>query len=158
MWEIESLSNQATETIGKKLGSLLVSGDFVSLVGELGAGKTTMVRGITSGLEVRDRVSSPSFLVIQEYQGKYPVFHGDFYRLDSYQELEDIGWDEYFQRKGIILIEWGNLIPEAIPKDHLEISIEGTDSEGSRILRFCPHGSRYEAIVGGLIKKCEYWE
>jgi tRNA threonylcarbamoyladenosine biosynthesis protein TsaE len=116
-----------------------------------------MVRGIASGLEVRDTVSSPSFLIIQEYRGRYPVFHGDFYRLGSYQELEDIGWDEYFHREGIMLIEWGNLIPEAIPEDYLEVVIKEPGLETARLLKFIPHGKRYQAVVEELAEKCESW-
>jgi tRNA threonylcarbamoyladenosine biosynthesis protein TsaE len=157
LWEIHSYSDQVTEAVGRELGKLLGPGDFVSLTGELGAGKTTMVRGIASGLEVRDTVSSPSFLIIQEYRGRYPVFHGDFYRLGSYQELEVIGWDEYFHREGIMLIEWGNLIPEAIPEDYLEVVIKEPGLETARLLKFIPHGKRYQAVVEELAEKCESW-
>lgn len=157
MWEIHSYSDQVTEAVGRELGKLLGPGDFVSLTGELGAGKTTMVRGIASGLEVRDTVSSPSFLIIQEYRGRYPVFHGDFYRLGSYQELEDIGWDEYFRREGIILVEWGNLIPEAIPEDYLEVEIQQPGSVTERLLKFIPYGKHYRSVVEELARKCESW-
>lgn len=157
MWEIHSYSAEVTEAVGRELGKLLGPGDFVSFTGELGAGKTTIVRGIASGLAVSDTVSSPSFLIIQEYRGRYPVFHGDFYRLGSYQELEDIGWDEYSQRGGIILIEWGNLIPEAIPNDHLEVEIQQSGLESGRMLKFIPHGKRYKTVVEELSGKCESW-
>jgi tRNA threonylcarbamoyladenosine biosynthesis protein TsaE len=73
LWKIKSYSSEVTEAVGRELGELLVPGDFISFIGELGAGKTTIIRGIASGLEVRDTVSSPSFLIIQEYRGKYPV-------------------------------------------------------------------------------------
>ncbi|MGB4504347.1 MAG: tRNA (adenosine(37)-N6)-threonylcarbamoyltransferase complex ATPase subunit type 1 TsaE [Syntrophaceticus sp.] len=157
MWEIYSQNTEVTETIGRELGKLLGPGDFVSLTGELGAGKTTIVRGIASGLGVKDAVSSPSFLIIQEYRGRYPVFHGDFYRLGSYQELEAIGWDEYPQRGGIVIIEWGNLIPEALPKDYLEVEIQQPGLETGRLLKFIPHGKHYKTVVEELARKCESW-
>lgn len=157
MWKIKSYSSEVTEAVGRELGKLLVPGDFISFIGELGAGKTTIIRGIASGLEVRDNVSSPSFLIIQEYRGKYPVFHGDFYRVGSYQELEDIGWDEYFQRNGIMLIEWGNLVPEAIPTDYLEVEIEQSLEEDERLYKFISHGKRYKSVVEELAKTCESW-
>lgn len=157
MWEIYSQSAEVTEAIGRELGRLLGPGDFVSLTGELGAGKTALARGIAYGLAVRDIVSSPSFMIVQEYRGRYPVFHGDFFRLGSYQELEEIGWEEYLQREGIILVEWGNLIHEAIPEDYLEIEIRQPGSETERLLKFVPYGKRYRAVIEELARKCESW-
>lgn len=157
MWKIDSYNPKVTEAVGRELGKLLVPGDFVSFVGELGAGKTTIIRGIASGLQVTDMVSSPSFMIIQEYRGKYPVFHGDFYRVGSYQELEDIGWDEYFQRDGIMLIEWGNLIPEAIPANHLDVEIEQDLEADKRLFKFIAHGKRYKSVVEELAKICGLW-
>ena len=155
--EIHSYSPVTTEAIGRELGKMLGSGDFVSLTGDLGAGKTLFVHGIASGLAVKGPVSSPSFLIIQEYQGRYPIFHCDFYRLGSYQELEDIGWEEYFNRGGIILVEWGDLIPEALPVDYLKIEISQVGRENGRLLRFIPHGKHYEAVIEELAIKCESW-
>ncbi|MDD2555594.1 MAG: tRNA (adenosine(37)-N6)-threonylcarbamoyltransferase complex ATPase subunit type 1 TsaE [Syntrophaceticus sp.] len=157
MWKINLYSSQVTEAVGRELGKLLVPGDFVSFIGELGAGKTTIIRGIASGLDVRDTVSSPSYLIIQEYKGKYPVFHGDFYRVGSYQELEDIGWEEYFQRDGIMLIEWGNQVPEAIPTDYLEVEIEQGLEVDERLFKFISHGKRYKSVVEELAKICGSW-
>lgn len=159
MWEIRSDSPIFTEKVGESLGKLLGPGDVVSLIGELGAGKTVFVHGVARGLEVQDPVSSPSFLIVQEYRGKYPVFHCDFYRLDSYQELEDIGWDDYSRREGVILIEWGNRIPEALPENYLEIAIQQPDPlEDRRLLCFIPNGSRYDGIIKELAEKCVSWE
>lgn len=158
MWEIHSHSPAVTEKVGHLLGKLLGPGDMVSLVGDLGAGKTVFVHGVAGGLEVRDAVSSPSFLIVQEYRGRYPVFHCDFYRLESYQELEDIGWDDYSWRGGVILIEWGNRIPEALPANHLEVVIEQAGlPEHERLIRFVPHGSHYEGLVKELAGQCASW-
>lgn len=157
MWEIISSSARITEVIGKELGRLLIPGDVVSLVGDLGAGKTVFVRGAAGGLDVAGDVSSPSFLIVQEYAGKYPLFHADFYRLGSYRELEGIGWDEYLGRQGVVLIEWGDRFPEALPADFLEVRISPADfSETARLLRFRPRGGRYEARVKELAENCAY--
>jgi len=158
LWQICSHSTMVTEAIGRELGKLLSPGDIICLTGELGAGKTVLVRGIASGLGVEEPVSSPSFLIIQEYQGKYPVFHCDFYRLGSYQELVDIGWEEYFNRGGVILVEWGNLIPDAFPADFLEVKIQHTDEETGRLLQFFPKSQHYRTIVEELSKRCGSWE
>lgn len=155
MWEIVSSGPQVTQLLGEELGKLLAPGDVVSLVGELGAGKTVFVHGIARGLGVSSPVSSPSFILIQEYEGKYPVFHCDFFRLQSYQELEEIGWDEYRKRGGVILIEWGNRIPEALPEEYLEVVIAYCDSsESTRRIQFRPQGGRYEAKIKELKDAC----
>jgi tRNA threonylcarbamoyladenosine biosynthesis protein TsaE len=158
LWEFRSSGPAATEKVGYALGRLLKPGDTVSLVGELGAGKTVFVHGAAAGLDVVDTVSSPSFLIVQEYRGRLTVFHCDFYRLDSYQELEDIGWDDYFSRGGVILIEWGNRIPEALPESYLEVVIDRGRVENERLLRFIPHGSRYGGLVKELADRCASWE
>jgi len=158
VWKILSPSPEYTETIGEKLGERLAPGDVVSLVGELGAGKTVFVRGVARGLEC-DGVSSPSFLIVQEYQGKCPVFHCDFYRLRKMQDLEDIGWEEYLGGQGIVLIEWGNLIPEALPAEFLEVRIDPLDSsDGDRRLQFIPTGERYQRLVKELSQQFGFLE
>jgi len=143
--------------IGEELGRLLTRGDVVSLVGDLGAGKTVFVHGVARGLGVAGAVSSPSFIIIQEYEGRCPVFHADFYRLRSYRELEDIGWDDYLKGQGVILIEWGNLFPEALPSEFLQININQTEPiDTARLIRFEPKGGHYEAVVKELAGKCGY--
>ncbi len=122
----------------------------------MGAGKTVFVRGVARGLGYHD-VSSPSFLIIQEYQGEHPIFHCDFYRLQTARELEEIGWDEYLQGRGVIMIEWGNLISEALPEDFLEVRIDPVDhSDTDRRLQFVPRSRHYEILVKELSKKFEY--
>lgn len=155
VWQIVSPSPACTEAIGEELGRRLAPGDVLSLVGELGAGKTLFVRGAARGLEC-DGVSSPSFLIVQEYQGKYPVWHCDFYRLHSARELDEIGWDEYLKGQGIVLIEWGNLIPEALPVEFLEVRIDPVqESDSARCLQFLPRGNRYQMLVKELSQRFE---
>ncbi len=151
VWEAVSPSPECTETIGEELGRQLAPGDVVSLVGELGAGKTVFVRGVARGLGC-DGVSSPSFMIVQEYRGKHPVFHCDFYRLRTARELEAIGWEEYLGGQGIVLIEWGNLIPEALPAEFLEVRIEPVEhSDDDRNLQFIPRGSRYQILFNEFL-------
>lgn len=158
MWKIVSPSPEYTEMIGEELGERLAPGDVVSLVGELGAGKTVFVRGVGRGLGCNG-VSSPSFLIVQEYQGKWPVFHCDFYRLRTMRDLEDIGWEEYLGGRGIVLIEWGNLIPEALPAEFLEVRIDPVEHcSGDRRLQLIPTGGRYQMLVKELSQKFGFSE
>ena len=153
MWTIVSRSPGETERIGEELGRRLAPGDVVSLVGELGAGKTIFVRGVARGLGC-EGVSSPSFLIVQEYRGVHPVFHCDFYRLQTVGELDGIGWEEYLGGRGIVLIEWGNLIPEALPAEFLEVRLDPTEqSDGERRLQFIPGGGRYHVLVKELSER-----
>lgn len=157
MWQVLSTNPFVTEAVGAELGRILTPGDVVSLVGDLGAGKTVFVHGVARGLDVRDTVSSPTFLLVQEYEGRYPVFHCDFYRLHSFHELEDIGWNDYLERNGVVLIEWGNRIPEALPEEYLEVAIEQVDyDESTRRIQFHPRGKRFEEKVRELAKRCAY--
>lgn len=155
MWQVASQNLACTEMIGAELGSRLFPGDVVSLVGELGAGKTAFARGVAGGLGCSG-ASSPSFLIVQEYQGRHPVFHCDFYRLSTVRQLEEIGWEEYVGGRGVVLIEWGNLIPEAMPAEFLEVRIDPVEHDDTgRLLQFIPRGSRYQALVKELSQKFE---
>lgn len=157
MWEVLSRSPHQTVMMGKHLGALLGEGDVISLNGGLGAGKTVFVHGIAQGLGVKETVSSPSFIIVQEYKGRLPVFHADFYRIKSLHELEEIGWYDYLERGGIVLVEWGDLFPEALPLNHLRIEIEKTEPiETTRAIRFQPYGFRYEALLKELAVKCGF--
>lgn len=143
--------------IGERLGGLLREGDVISLNGSLGAGKTAFVQGIAQGLGVKEPVSSPSFIIVQEYEGRLPVFHADFYRIKSLNELEEIGWYDYLERDGVVLIEWGDLFPEALPLHHLRIEIERKEPiEMERVIRFQPYGFRYEVLVKELATRCGF--
>jgi tRNA threonylcarbamoyladenosine biosynthesis protein TsaE len=153
VWETVSPGPGYTEKVGEELGRLLTPGDVVSLVGELGAGKTVFVRGAARGLGC-DGVSSPSFLIVQEYRGRCQLFHCDFYRLRTMRELEEIGWEEYLEGRGIVMIEWGNLIPEGLPAEFLEVRIDPVEhSAGDRRLQFIPRGGRYKILVEELSQR-----
>lgn len=135
-----SKSHDETFTLGERLSNHLQENDVVALYGELGSGKTVLVQGICAGLDVTDYVTSPSFTIIQEYHGRYPVYHFDFYRLTSLQEVEDLGIDYYFDLSGISLIEWPERGEDILPENHFTIQIQrifnnGTLQKGSRSIR-----------------------
>jgi tRNA threonylcarbamoyladenosine biosynthesis protein TsaE len=119
-------SKSAEESIelGKKIGTFLVANDVVALTGTLGAGKTTLIQGIAEGIGVKDYVTSPTFIIINEHQGRIPFFHVDLYRLNDVGEIEDLGIEEYFERGGACVIEWAEKLKELKPKACHEIEIE----------------------------------
>lgn len=112
-------SASETRTRGAELGQSLAPGSVVIFTGNLGAGKTTLIQGICTGLGVTEKVTSPTFTLINEYQGRLPVYHFDFYRLHTAAELIDLGVDEYLDGPGVCLVEWPELIEAWLPQRHL---------------------------------------
>jgi len=112
-----------TETIGMRLGKQFLGGEVVSLRGELGSGKTCFTRGIARGLGINHQIPvvSPSFTLINEYPGKIPLFHFDFYRIDEVEKIFDLGYEEYFYGKGVTVIEWGEKIAKFLPSEYMEV-------------------------------------
>ena len=131
-----TVTNSAAETkaLGEKLASRLKAGDVVVLEGELGAGKSELARGIARGLGVTETVTSPSFTILNVYEsGRCPLYHFDWYRLESEEELYELGMDEYLGGDGIAVIEWAERCPEAVPENVLRIRLEATGGESRRI-------------------------
>jgi tRNA threonylcarbamoyladenosine biosynthesis protein TsaE len=112
----------ATENVGAALGALLGPGDLVVLAGDLGAGKTTLAKGIARGLGVEEPVTSPTFAIVQQYDGRVPVAHADVYRLVTFGELEDLALDELLEDH-VVLVEWGDAVSDALPSDRLEVRL-----------------------------------
>lgn len=136
------ITGSAAETrkLGEQLAEKLKAGDVILLEGELGAGKSELARGIARGLGVAETVTSPSFTILNVYEsGRLPLYHFDWYRLESAEELFELGMDEYLGGDGIALVEWPGKCPEAIPEDHLLIRIEA-DGENTRRLNAEPAG------------------
>lgn len=122
--EYYSHSPEETEAIGKKLAERLKPGDVIAFEGELGAGKTALTRGIADGLGIRDRITSPTYTIVNEYlSGRLPLFHFDMYRLSSSEDLFDIGWEDYLERGGVCAVEWSERVPEAM-EDPIIVRIE----------------------------------
>src|SRR5579884_1901230 len=131
--EIASLAE--TEAFGRRLGRALFPGAIVALIGTLGAGKTHLVRAIAEGLDIPDArvVSSPTFVLIQEYDARLPIYHFDAYRLRSEAEFADLGAHEYFQGRGVCLIEWADRVPRSLPEEHLEVRLTITGDQSRRL-------------------------
>lgn len=121
--EYLSHSEQETEALGMSLAQRLKAGDVVAYRGDLGAGKTAFTRGLARGLGCTGRVTSPTFTIVNEYEGRIPLFHFDLYRLGDEEELWDIGWEDYLGRGGVCAVEWSESFPEALPPDCITVTI-----------------------------------
>ncbi len=113
-----------TEEIGRELGQRLTAGAVVAYRGGLGMGKTAFTRGLARGLACQDRVTSPTFTIVNEYRGRLPLFHFDMYRLDDSDALFDIGWEDYLDRGGVCAVEWSENVADAMPEDTVYVTIE----------------------------------
>jgi tRNA threonylcarbamoyladenosine biosynthesis protein TsaE len=126
-------SARSTFELGVRLGESLAAGDVVALVGELGAGKTQLVRGICRGAGVPDpEVASPSFAIVATYHGRIPIHHADFYRLSGEDDLYGTGFSDLVGGEGAVLVEWADRIPGALPEERLEIRLAHDESSPSR--------------------------
>lgn len=144
---VRTNSKEETLQFSKELAQKLQPGDVITLEGDLGAGKTTFTKGLAVGLDIYKNVSSPTFTIIKEYNGRLPLYHMDVYRLeDSY---EDLGFDEYFEGQGVTVVEWAHLIEEQLPNELLQIKITHGE-ENSRSLTITPKGKRYEMLCKEL--------
>lgn len=137
-----------TTALGRRLGARLFPGAVVALVGQLGAGKTHLVRAVAEGLSIAnpDVVSSPTFVLIQEYDARLPIYHFDAYRLSTEAEFAELGAHEYFAGQGVCLIEWADKVRGVLPKEHLEIRMHITGTESRRI-EMQGHGARYGELI-----------
>lgn len=143
-----------TERVGQRLGELLRPGDLLLLMGTFGVGKTHLAKGVARGLGSDDLVTSPSFVLVNEYRAgagprAMPIYHVDLYRIAEAGELATIGLEELWAGDGVCLIEWPERAQSIIPGDHLAIFVEHL-SETKRRLKFAPHGRRYVELVTAL--------
>ena len=150
----------ATIELGRQLGSLLVAGDVVALVGDLGTGKTCLVQGIARGLEVPESsyVRSPSFVILNIHPGRCTLYHLDLFRIYCPAELEDLGYREIFYGEGVTVIEWADKIESLLPEDHLRVCLAFRNQTG-RVITLEGVGNRYsrrwEAFRSSLDGFCE---
>ncbi|NBH13315.1 tRNA (adenosine(37)-N6)-threonylcarbamoyltransferase complex ATPase subunit type 1 TsaE [Lachnospiraceae bacterium] len=122
---VETFSAEETFELGRKLGRQSQPGQVYTLVGELGVGKTVFTQGVAKGLMIEEPVSSPTFTIVQVYEeGRLPFYHFDVYRIGDVEEMEEIGYEDYFYGQGVSMIEWANLIQEILPENYQEILIE----------------------------------
>ncbi len=127
----ESYSPEETRRLGRETGLAASPGGLCTLAGELGAGKTVFAQGIAEGLGVTEPVSSPTFTILQVYEGRMPFYHFDVYRIGDIEEMEEIGYGECFYGEGFCLIEWADRIEELLPEERLDIRIEKDLEKGS---------------------------
>ena len=122
---IESFSVEDTLELGRKLGRQALPGQVYTLVGDLGVGKTVLTQGIAEGLEIEEPICSPTFTIVQVYEeGRMPFYHFDVYRIGDIEEMDEIGYEDYFYGEGLTMIEWANLIEEILPEKRKDITIE----------------------------------
>lgn len=135
-------SPSETEALGESLAGQLEPGTVIAFTGELGAGKTAFVRGLARGLGVQERVTSPTFTIVNEYEGgRLPLFHFDMYRLGSADDLFDIGWEDFLRRGGVCAVEWSETVQEALDADTIYVDIRRGAEDNQRVLTIRGPGS-----------------
>lgn len=145
-----------TEAIASSLADIVQAGDVITLTGELGVGKTHFTKGLAKGLGITERVTSPTFTIVKEYEGRLPLYHLDVYRLEHSDE--DIGFDEYFYGDGVAVIEWTQFIEAFLPEEYLSITIERTGDTAREITveavgkKYEPYIEKLEEALGRFVK------
>jgi tRNA threonylcarbamoyladenosine biosynthesis protein TsaE len=158
-WRVETHSPRATMAVAEAVGVLLRAGDVVVIAGELGAGKTTFAKGVATALGVDEVVVSPTFTIVREYEGRFPLRHVDVYRIESMRELRDVGLDELLGDDAVTLVEWGDRITPALPSERLEVRLDIPDRPGApaedRIITLEPIGLSWRPRRDGLTTASE---
>lgn len=145
-----------TEAFGRQLAKLLQAGHTLCLEGDLGAGKTLLVQAMAEEWGIADQVSSPTFALVNVYDSTWPIYHFDLYRLEHPAELYDIGFYEYTEGDGLAIIEWPNQFPDALPAEHLYVTLQRGQEDEERIIELQPHGKCYEALCEELKQQCPF--
>ena len=163
MAEMLTVTNSAEETraLGEQLAERLSAGDVVTLEGELGAGKSELARGIARGLGVTETVTSPSFTILNVYEsGRVPLYHFDWYRLESEEELYELGMDEYLGGDGIAVVEWAERCPDAVPENAIRTPVKLPGPVTAAIASISPMvfpaASRAASVIGIRFAECVF--
>lgn len=128
---IETNSAEETFALGRQIGQQAKAGEVYTLVGDLGVGKTVLTQGVAAGLGIEEQVNSPTFTIMQIYdEGRIPFYHFDVYRIGDVEEMDEIGYEDYFYGEGVCMIEWANLIEEILPLGYKQITIEKNPDKG----------------------------
>ena len=128
---IETNSPEETFALGEKIGTEAQPGQLYTLIGDLGVGKTVLTQGIAKGLGIEEPICSPTFTIVQVYEeGRMPFYHFDVYRIGDIEEMDEIGYEDYFYGDGLTMIEWANLIEEILPEHYQQITIEKDIEKG----------------------------
>jgi len=152
---IKTESPNETQNLAALLSFYLKAGDIISLTGDLGAGKTCFTQGLAEGLRIKERITSPTFNLIKEYKNAISLYHFDVYRLNSIDELYDLGYEEYFYGEGISIIEWGDKIKSLLPDSLLEIEFHRMLDDNVREIKISYRGERWGQTVKAWMK---VWE
>jgi tRNA threonylcarbamoyladenosine biosynthesis protein TsaE len=139
-----------TRALGERLGAVLRQGDVIVLAGDLGAGKTTFVQGVAIALGIDERVTSPTFTIVHQYEGRVPLVHVDVYRLERLGELYDLGLEDLANGAGAMVIEWGDIVAQALPTDRLVVRLELGADDDERIISFAAHGSGWRGRLARI--------
>ncbi|MDI6783192.1 MAG: tRNA (adenosine(37)-N6)-threonylcarbamoyltransferase complex ATPase subunit type 1 TsaE, partial [bacterium] len=129
---IQTKSAEETRKLGEQLSHHLSGGEIIALIGELGSGKTVFVHGLAEGLGVQETVHSPSFTILNEYHGRLTLYHFDFYRLKSAEEVWELGWQDYLNNLGVVVIEWADRFPHVLPNERIEIRFVADATEENK--------------------------
>jgi tRNA threonylcarbamoyladenosine biosynthesis protein TsaE len=148
---------EATRRLAAAVAELARPGDVVLLAGDLGAGKTAFAQGFGAALGVDEPITSPTFTLVNRYEGRLPLHHLDVYRLDRLEEVSDLGLEEFLDEEGVVLIEWGDRITPVLPADFLEVRITLGDGDDDRVLEFTAVGTRWSARRRALGAALEPW-
>ena len=150
-YKITTYSEQETIELAQNIESEKFPNMVICLMGDLGTGKTVFTKGFAQALEVQEEVTSPTFNIIKEYtSGELPLYHMDVYRLDG--KVEDLGIEEYYNKKGITIIEWADMIPDYLPEKRLDIRIKSSEEdEDKRIITITPYGRKYEELCEAIL-------
>lgn len=143
-------SPEETRSLGRSLGGLLPQGSFVALIGGLGSGKTVMIQGAAEGLGFDGIVASPSFIIVNEYQGRMVIRHVDLYRIEGADALHELGYREFYFGGGVTFVEWADRVPELLPAERLEVRI-AIATETTRDVSLTAFGDEYGALLGKLV-------
>jgi tRNA threonylcarbamoyladenosine biosynthesis protein TsaE len=154
---VTTKSVDQTRDLAAALAELARAGDVILLAGDLGAGKTAFVQGFGRGLGITDPITSPTFTLAHEYEGRLRVHHVDVYRLENLSEVFDIGLPELLDDDAVVIVEWGDAIVPAIPKDYLEVRIELGDGEDDRTITLRAVGQRWSARQRALTAATQPW-
>ena len=147
-YKITSKSEMDTRELAQNIESEKFPNMVICLDGELGSGKTMFTKGIATALGIKETITSPTFTIIKEYDGELPLYHMDVYRLDG--DTDGVGIEEYFEKGGIVIIEWASTIKDILPNEYLHIKFKVVD-ENKRTLVITPHGSKYEEVCEAVL-------
>ena len=157
MFQLKTSSPEETYAFGQKLADKIRQGMAFCLEGDLGAGKTLLVQGLANALHVTDEVTSPTFALMNVYEGDYTIYHFDLYRLEVEQELEDIGFYEYSETEdAVIIIEWSDRFPDALPNDYIGLKIDRGTIENERIITISQQGKKNQKYYEELKEFCQF--